>query len=243
MNLLRVISAFALVLAATSGLGAAESPSPGSRPSDDTIGLAPPAGGTVLWNGRDLTGWTVFLQDPAVDPNSVWSVSGGILRLTGKPFGYLRSVGNYGNFRLHAEWRYPAGTPMTPVVPNSGVFVLVHGPNAIWPQGIECQLRAGESGQMIGTEVILPGAPFLRAKWRAPALHPSVERPFGQWNAYDIICHDQVVDVWVNGVEQNRFTGVTFKSDPGLKTLQGSILLQLEGAPIEFRNIWLERAP
>ena len=211
---------------------------PANDPPKTTIGLAPPAtGGTVLWNGRDLDGWTVFLKDPKVDPKSVWSVVDGSLHLTGQPYGYLRSAKAYGRFHLHVEWRYPVGSAASS---NSGVFVLVHGPDAIWPSGIECQLRAGEAGQMIGTDTILPGAPFLRAKWRAPALHPPQEKAFGEWNAYDIFCRNQIVEVWVNGVLQNQFAGVTFVSDPGLKVLRGSILLQLEGAPIDFRNIWLE---
>jgi Domain of Unknown Function (DUF1080) len=211
---------------------------PTDKPPATTIGLTPSGiGSTVLWNGRDLEGWTVFLSDPKADPKGVWSVADGVLHLTGRPFGYLRSAKDYGNFHLHVEWRYPVGSAATS---NSGVFVLVHGPNAIWPSGIECQLKAGEAGQMIGTNVTLPGAPFLRAKSRAPALHPPQEKPFGEWNAYDIFCRDQVVEVWVNSVLQNRFAGVTFGSDPGLKFLRGSILLQLEGAPIDFRNIWLE---
>jgi hypothetical protein len=210
---------------------------PQNDPPPNPVGLQPSRGSVLLWNGRDLAGWTVFLQDPKVDPNTVWSAAGGVLRLTGKPYGYLRTTRDYGGFHLHAEWRYPEGSGPNS---NSGVFVLVHGPNAIWPQGIECQLRVGESGQMIGTEVVLPGAPFLKAKWRAPALHPPVEHPIGQWNAYDIFCRDQIVEVWVNSVLQNRFTGVTFKSDPTLHFLRGAILLQLEGAPIEFRNIWLD---
>ncbi len=195
-------------------------------------------GAAVLWNGRDLQGWSVFLQDPQADPGRAWSVADGALRLTGRPYGYLRSDRDYANFHLHVEWRYPAGTAAKSA--NSGVFVLVHGKNAIWPQGVECQLRVGEAGQMIGTEVVLPGAPFLKAKWRAPALHPSPERPIGQWNAYDIRCFGRAIEVWVNSVLQNRFEGVTFKSDPQLRPLRGAILLQLEGAPIEFRNIWLE---
>jgi hypothetical protein len=210
---------------------------PANNPPATTIGLQPSSDSNFLWNGRDLEGWTVFLQDPKVDPKTVWSVADGALHLTGRPYGYLRTVKDYGSFHLHAEWRYPVGSAPTS---NSGVFVLVHGPNAIWPEGIECQLKAGEAGQMIGTATVLPGAPFLRAKWRAPALHPPQEKPFGEWNAYDIFCRDQVVEVWVNGVLQNRFSGVTFKSDPGLKFLRGSVLLQLEGAAIDFRNVWLD---
>lgn len=212
------------------------------NPSPSTLGAAPPApaplpGWGYLWNGRNLEGWTVTLKDPAVDPKTVWSVSEGVLHLTGVPYGYLRTVRTYGNYWLHVEWRYPAaGSPKS----NSGVFVHVHGPDRIWPAGIECQLQAGNAGQLIGTEVDLPGAPVIRGKARADRIRPSSEKPFGEWNTYDIFCRDQIVEVWVNGVMQNRFDRIAFKSDASLHLLRGSICLQLEGAPIDFRNLWIE---
>ena len=39
------------------------------------------------------------------------------------------------------------------------------------------------------------------------------------------------VEIWINGVRQNRVTGST--------DTQGRICLQSEGTPIEFRNVYL----
>jgi hypothetical protein len=189
---------------------------------------APPANAEILWDGRDIAGWTVFLKDPAVDPQSVWSVDGGVLHLTGKPFGYLRTVKTYSNYYLHAEWRYAADAPSNA---NSGVFIHVHGKDAIWPGGIECQLRAGEAGQLVATDIDIPSAPMIRNKKRANPTGPHAEKPFGEWNSYDIFCRGDTVEVYVNGVLENRVEQITATG--------GSIGLQLEGTPVQFRNLWL----
>jgi Domain of Unknown Function (DUF1080) len=189
----------------------------------------PPVNAEILWNGRDIAGWTIFLKDPSVDPKSVWSVDAGTLRLTGKPFGYLRSVKTYSNYYLHAEWRYPADAPATA---NSGVFIHVHGQDNIWPSGIECQLKAGETGQLIATNIDIPSAPLIRGKKRANPTGPHAEKPFGEWNSYDIFCRGDSVDVYVNGVLENHVEKITISS--------GSIALQLEGTVIQFRKVWLE---
>ena len=63
-------------------------------------------------------------------------------------------------------------------------------------------------------------------------LKDSTEKPIGEWNAYDIICKDDWLVVLVNGKLQNIATKCSIKS--------GKICLQSEGAPIEFRNIYIE---
>jgi hypothetical protein len=67
---------------------------------------------------------------------------------------------------------------------------------------------------------------------RTTKLNKSSEKPPGEWNSYDILCKDDWIVVIVNGVLQNVATGCSVWS--------GKILLQSEGAPIEFRNICLE---
>ena len=57
----------------------------------------------------------------------------------------------------------------------------------------------------------------------------SSENPPGEWNSYDIICKDDMIQLSVNGVLQNTATESTLTS--------GAICLQSEGSPIEFRNI------
>ena len=67
---------------------------------------------------------------------------------------------------------------------------------------------------------------------RTPKAMASSEKAPGEWNTYDIVCAGDTVALRVNGVEQNRATGVTVS--------EGHICLQSEGAPIEFRKVKLE---
>jgi hypothetical protein len=190
---------------------------------------APTANRIALLNGRDLAGWTMFLKEPVADQAALWSFADGVLRFAGKPYGYIRTEKSFSKYRLHVEWRWPAdANPKS----NSGVFVHVHGPDAIWPGGVECQLAAGNAGQFIGTDVQMPGVPVTNNKPRAPKLAASSENPFGEWNTYDITCRGDSIEVLVNGVKQNRVEKISLTA--------GAIALQMEGYPIEFRHVWLE---
>ena len=56
-----------------------------------------------------------------------------------------------------------------------------------------------------------------------------MEKPIGEWNALRIRCSAGEVVVEINGVEVQRGADLTVDV--------GSIALQSEGAPIEFRKI------
>jgi hypothetical protein len=190
----------------------------------------PPAGSVELFNGHDITGWTLYTKDPVANPGSLWSAHGGVLSLVGAPSGYLRTVKKFANYHLHIEWRWPYGAAAKS---NSGVFVHVQGADSIWPPGVECQLEAGNAGQLVGTAVDLPGAPVSNKKPRAPKLAASSEKPFGEWNVFEIFCRGDTIEVFVNGVRQNKVEKISVQS--------GAIGLQMEGFPVEFRDIWVEK--
>ena len=61
----------------------------------------------------------------------------------------------------------------------------------------------------------------------------SSEKPAGEWNIMKIICKSNIIEVYVNGVLQNRGTNVSLR--------QRSYLLQSEGKDIEFRNVYLTK--
>ena len=194
-----------------------------------TSALSKVEGKIALLNGRDLTGWTMFLKEPA-DKATLWSFADSVLHLAGKPNGYIRTEKTFSNYHLHVEWRWPAdANPKS----NSGVFVHVHGADAIWPGGVECQLAAGNAGQLIGTDVVMPGVAVTNNKPRAARLAASSEKPFGEWNTYEIFCRGDAIEVSVNGVKQNHVERISVTS--------GAVALQMEGYPVEFRNVWLEK--
>ena len=59
----------------------------------------------------------------------------------------------------------------------------------------------------------------------------SSEKAAGEWNTMEVICNGNTIEVFVNGVLQNKGTNVSVS--------QGSICLQSEGKDIEFRNVFL----
>ncbi len=192
---------------------------------------------TMLWNGKDLTGFKPYASDTQQDLTKTWFVKDGVIRCEGNPPGYLRTEKNYANYLLHVEWRWPEKGG------NSGVLVHMSGPDKVWPKSLECQLHSGNAGDfwLIGegpgyTENIetaehAKGGDRVNGR-RVIKLKDSSEKPLGEWNSYEIICKDDWVVVMVNGVLQNVATKSSINS--------GKICLQSEGAPIEFRNIYLE---
>ncbi len=171
----------------------------------------------------------MYLSDPKTDQATMWSAHDGVLHLVGKPNGYLRTEKIFSDYHLHVEWRWAADAVKNS---NSGVFVDVSGPDVIWPTGVECQLAVGNAGQLVGTNIALPGAPVSNNKPRAPRLEASSEKPFGEWNTYEIYCRGDTIEVFVNGIRQNHVEKVSATS--------GAIGLQMEGYPVDFRNLWLE---
>jgi len=185
----------------------------------------------MLWNGTDFSGWRRFVSDPAVNVDDVWRIRDGILRCKGQPNGYIRTEKRYRNYQLHLDWRWPE----TPT--NSGVLLHGRSPDRVWPACIECQLKAGDAGDL----VLIDGAGLTvhGVKYRNPDKQfniigkksPTSERPAGQWNSLLIRCKGRSIRCFVNGVLQNEGTRATVDS--------GWIALQSEGSPIEFRDIYL----
>jgi hypothetical protein len=184
-----------------------------------------PRGAIMLFNGKDLGNWVFTLKDPAVDPAGVFTVKEGVIHISGDPYGYMRTKEQYGDYKLHLEWRWPAEAT------NSGVFIHAQEPDAIWPASIECQLAAGNAGDFIcmsGTDMNERTDKSTKVVAKKA---PSNEKPVGQWNTLEVICRDNTIEVSVNGSLQNKGTGITLS--------KGSICLQSEGKDIEFRNIFL----
>jgi hypothetical protein len=179
----------------------------------------------TLFNGKDLGNWVFTLKDKTVDPASVFTVKDGVIHISGNPFGYMRTTGTYSDYRLHVEWHWPSEAT------NSGVFVHGQAPDTIWLRCVECQLMAGNAGDF----VCMNGADMTeRADKSTPVVRKmaaSSEKPAGEWNIMEVVCSGNTIDVFVNGVLQNRGTNVNVN--------KGSICLQSEGKDIEFRNVFL----
>ena len=181
-----------------------------------------------LFNGRNLSNWVFHLKDPAVDPSTVFSVKDGVVHIKGDPFGYMRTRDVYSEYTLHVEWRYPGEAS------NSGVFIHAQLPDTIWLKCFECQLKSGNAGDF----VCMNGAKMNEMKNNSRVvakMGASSEKPVGEWNSMEVICKSNTIEVIVNGILQNKATGIS--------DTKGHICLQSEGKDIEFRNVFLTKLP
>ena len=181
-----------------------------------------------LFNGKNLSNWVFQLKDPAVDPSTVFTVQNGVIHIKGDPFGYMRTKDEYSEYKLHVEWRYPGEAS------NSGVFIHAQIPDTIWLKCFECQLKSGNAGDF----VCMNGAKMNEMKNNSRVVNkmaPSSEKPVGEWNAMEVTCKSNTIEVYVNGTLQNKATGIS--------ETKGHICLQSEGKDVEFRNVFITNLP
>jgi len=177
-----------------------------------------------LFNGSDLDDWEIVLKDSLAVPESTFYVKDDVIFTSGDPFGYIRTKDRFSDYNLLAEWRW-VDEPG-----NSGVFLHIQD-DKIWPVCLECQLMDQKAGDF----VCFPGFDFTehvdKESWAVAKMDEVTENPPGEWNQYDIRVNGDSVSIYVNGVLQNIATNTNYS--------EGHIALQSEGAPLEFRNVYL----
>jgi hypothetical protein len=186
----------------------------------------------LLFNGENLDGWTIFVNDSIISPTDFFYVKDGTIETVGVPMGYLRTIKEYSDYKLHIEWRYPEEPT------NSGVFLHTSGPDKIWPNHYQAQLKYENAGDFIvqgeGISATLHDTVFTstpEVKPLIPKIHPTNEKPAGEWNSYDIRCKGSSIEIRVNGLLQNTASNCSIT--------KGGIGLQAEGSKIQFRNLWI----
>jgi hypothetical protein len=174
-----------------------------------------------LFNGKDLTGWG-FSSD---NQKEAWSVNEGILATRGNPVGYLMTEKEFTNYVLRLQLRH-LGTG------NGGVLLRVTGPDKVWPKSIEAQGQFNAMGDIWNIDEFPMKVDPARTNGRhTRKLHPTNEKPVGQWNDYEIYLNKGDLRLVVNRLLQN------FAAE--CQEIPGRIALQSEGSPVEFRNIVL----
>jgi hypothetical protein len=176
-----------------------------------------------------FSGWE-FVTDPTIPIGQVCTVRpDGVVAVAGLPVGYIATTASYRNYRLHAEWRW------TDKPGNSGALVHISsGPkDRQWPVCLQVQWKNKAAGDLLP----MAGATFSEPLSTPPGAktpqlnHSAVdsERPVGEWNTSDVVCRGSAIEVSINGVTQNRVTGVSVS--------EGKVGFQLEGTPFELRNV------
>lgn len=178
-----------------------------------------------LLAGNSLSKLTAHLNDGA-SMSSVFRMEGDVLNCSGTPAGYIRTKDQFTNFVLKLEWRWD---PETKATGNSGVLVRTVGEDKVWPKCIEAQLHADSAGDLLALGgATMQGEPSRTRGIRTSKTHHAENAP-GEWNEYEIIVNGGEIVVFVNGEKLNHATG--------LEEVAGTICLQSEGTPIQFRRI------
>ncbi len=211
----------------------------------------PPEGFTVLFNGKDLSGWRgrpgkggVF--SPYVeakfsdaerrakqaewnaDRDTHWWVdpASGELVTDGKGV-HLATEKAYGNFEFLAEWKLTVPDGIT------GIYLRSYPQVQLWDPASTTNQKTGAyrgSGALWNNNDDNPGKwPLVKA-----------DRPIGEWNHLRVRMVGERVWVWLNG--QQTVDGQTLdnyfdRTQPLLPT--GAIELQSHGTEVRFRNVFV----
>jgi hypothetical protein len=185
-----------------------------------------------LFNGKDLSNWNFVVDGNSTPADQVFSVQNGAIHIKGTPFGYMYTKEKYDNYQLHVEWRWEGKAT------NSGIFLLIADPTNPFPNGIECQLAAGNAGDFVclgGSNLAQYQGASGQPRPRFPVVkkyNTSSEKTAGEWNEANIFVKNGLITIYINGVYQNT----------GLNAVKsGYIGLQSEGGPIEFRNVYITK--
>lgn len=171
-----------------------------------------------LFNGKDLTGWTIYGTE-------LWYVEDGLLICESGPdeqYGYLGTEKKYRDFELTLEFRQGADG-------NSGVFI-----------------RSSIEGTRISgwqAEVAPPGhstGGIYESYGRGWIIKPDPELDkhlkFGEWNKMKIRVVGDLVETWLNGQKM-----ITLE-DELIGKATGIIALQIHdggGIKVQWRNLYI----
>jgi len=209
----------------------------------------PPQGFTVLFNGKDLSGWHGMPHfDPykleamkpeerqsqiekwTEDARKHWTVENGELVNDGHG-AYLTTDKDYGDIELLIEYK-------TVPKADSGIYLRATPQVQIWDYTKEGGKwdRGADKGS---------GGLWNNSKG-SPGKDPLVlaDKPFGEWNSFRILQVGELVTVYLNGklvVDHARLENFWNRKLPLRK--QWPIQLQTHGGEIRWRNIFLREIP
>lgn len=120
---------------------------------------APAGGGETirLFNGKDLTHFYTYLKGHGKnqDPEKVFTVADGMIRVSGQTFGCFTTENEYANYHLTVEFKWGPKTwpPREKAARDSGILLHCVGDDGaaggVWMESIECQMIEGGTGDFI----------------------------------------------------------------------------------------------
>jgi hypothetical protein len=111
---------------------------------------------TVLFDGKTLNGWYTWLRENKYeDPKKVFTVTNGMLRISGEEWGGIATKASYRDYHLTTEWKWGGRTwdPRADRARDSGILVHAVGEDGAygktWLESVESQIIEGGSGDFI----------------------------------------------------------------------------------------------
>jgi hypothetical protein len=163
----------------------------------------------ALFNGKDLTGWHMSGKEQQ------WMVEAGVLK-SPKSGSNIITDASYNDFKLHIEFRYPAGS-------NSGVY-----------------LRGRYEVQVEDNYGLEPSSTLFGGIYGFLTPNEMVAKKPGEWQSYDITLIGRRVSVTANGkaiIVDQIIPGITGGALNSKEGEPGPIFLQGDHGPVEYRNI------
>jgi len=227
-----------------------------------------------LFNGSDLSGWDTYLSyqpgadDETIlgvnnDPDGIYSVVDGAIRINGPIWGALTSQKEFENYhlRLKFKWGEKKYPPRENELRDSGILyhcVGKHGAQSDhWMRSHESQIMEKDCGDYHSLDGVMIDARVdtirlnenLNYKYNPEGqlikgIHQRViksidkEKPLGEWNEMEVIASmDSVVHI-VNGTVVLRAANSTQTVGGKVVPLtKGRIQFQSEGAEIFYKDI------
>ena len=206
-----------------------------------------------LFNGKDLKNWYAYVtppgkspqkyDDPALDPDGTFKVSGGVVSHVVAPGanltnGFLATDSAYSRYQFRVEYKFGAGCAVG-VDPkycrNSGLLYHMVK-DGIWGTGIECNLYwdwPTATAPLGGVTFTTQRPDFGNFQAAADSMNRFTVD--GEWNTMEIrVWGDSVARHFVNGHPGGWVTGI--KAPGGAVLSAGHIALQIEGNDVSFRN-------
>lgn len=256
-------SSLLALLAATSSSIAEPESKAGPPQGSDPIEQAASSKWQSLFNGTDLTGWTPKFSgsDLGVNVKETFRVEDGLLKVSyanyeewGNLFGHLFYQHEYSHYKLRVEYRF-VGEQVAKgpgwAWRNNGI--MIHGQTAEsmgrdqdFPTSIEVQLLGGDGRKDRTTgNVCTPDTQIVLGDQvdQRHCISSSSQTFHGdQWVTIEIEAHgSEKILHRVNG--EIVFEYQYPQLDDGTLLTGGTISLQAESAPIEFRKIELLELP
>lgn len=185
-----------------------------------------------LFNGKDLTGWSLFAKK---GPGYV--VQNGLLICPEEGGGNLLTDEEFDNFVFRFEFKLRPGG-------NNGVGIRAPLAGDIAYSGMEIQILDHNHEKYKG---------WLKPTQRHGSVYDVIPasadalKPAGEWNVEEITANGPKIQVKLNGklITDADLSTVTdpavLKKHPGLKRKGGRIGFLGHGSHVEFRNIQIKR--